>query len=145
MAAPEPAGFWTSSWSAADTLTFKDKLYGAEGKECSNTGRQAVDSLLFCRVFYKGCPQRLEEEGWAAVLFCFSRKGWTSDVCEAECEGERDQEEDEQKTQIKLATGIGGLAELLPKMTLPFSPQFIAYWILDLLLFYRQHVCSSTY
>lgn len=32
MAAPEPAVFWTSSWSAADTLTFKDKLYGEKGE-----------------------------------------------------------------------------------------------------------------
>ena len=87
MAAPEPAVFWTSSWSAAaDTLTFKDKLYGEKGKEHSNTGRRAVNNLLFYRVFYKGCQQRLKEERWAAASFCFTRKGWARDVCKAECE-----------------------------------------------------------
>lgn len=43
MAAPEPAVFWTSSWSAADALTFKDKLYGEKGKERSKNRKAGCE------------------------------------------------------------------------------------------------------
>lgn len=98
MAAPEPAVKWTSSWSAADTLTFKDKLYGEKGKDpVTQEGRLWI-ICFSTRCFYKGCQQRLEEERWAAALFCFTQKGWASDVCKAECETDErvDQEGDAQ-------------------------------------------------
>lgn len=46
-----------------------------KGREHVNTRRQAVNNLLFYQMFYKGCQQRLEEEGEQHCLLYSRRAG----------------------------------------------------------------------